>query len=439
MHRGGLSVLLTTPITSVQIVLGKLLSRLWQILLLVALTLPALAVVRVMGGVSSELVVSSLCITLTAVLFVGALCLWLSTRCRYPYQVISSAAIIYLIVLIAVPGVVTLAFSLVGLSTSLAASISHLVSPRWAFNACFDQAWRRRPMGATYFFSWPVHCMLMLGATLGLLGVCARRLRRVTMRGLAVMSRRARQRRPLRRCPILWRERAANSSRLELGGLLLVILAALLCFLMVVGRVKLGRGYQLYSSAGDIAWAFWMVALLRLAVLAAGAIAREKEGGTWPLLLTTPCDEKRIIRSKLRAVVDRGAPWVLAALALHTCFFLCVGSLPDIQWVVVYVLCFCASAFFVVAAGLYFGVRLKTTTAAVAVTLGAHLCLRYLLGGNYNPLYIWLRYRIITGFQGSSTAMMLFGSGTLLTVAFLHVGLGWFLLRRAQRTLRGTV
>jgi len=46
-----LGVLMTTPVGSFKIVLGKLLSRLLQILILLAISLPLLAIVRVLGGV----------------------------------------------------------------------------------------------------------------------------------------------------------------------------------------------------------------------------------------------------------------------------------------------------------------------------------------------------------------------------------------------------
>ena len=47
-----LGVLLTTPVTSFQIVAGKLLSKLFQIILLLAISVPLLAVIRIFGGIS---------------------------------------------------------------------------------------------------------------------------------------------------------------------------------------------------------------------------------------------------------------------------------------------------------------------------------------------------------------------------------------------------
>ena len=73
-----LGVLMTTPITSYQIVNGKLLSKLLQLVLLLAISLPLLAIVRIFGGVPWDYVISSLCITLTAATLVGSVSLFFS-------------------------------------------------------------------------------------------------------------------------------------------------------------------------------------------------------------------------------------------------------------------------------------------------------------------------------------------------------------------------
>lgn len=63
-----LGLLMTTPINSLQIVMGKVLSKLIQLLLLLGIALPVLAIVRVFGGVSWGYLLSSFCVTVTAVL-----------------------------------------------------------------------------------------------------------------------------------------------------------------------------------------------------------------------------------------------------------------------------------------------------------------------------------------------------------------------------------
>ncbi len=83
-----LGVLLTTPVTTFQIVAGKLLSKLFQIILLLAISLPLLAIVRIFGGVSWNYILMSLCITLAAVIFAGTLSMFFSVLFRKAYVVI---------------------------------------------------------------------------------------------------------------------------------------------------------------------------------------------------------------------------------------------------------------------------------------------------------------------------------------------------------------
>jgi ABC-2 type transport system permease protein len=73
IKKRNLSVLITTPITSFQLVTGKILSKLYQVFLLLCLSLPVLAIVRVFGGVQWDLIVFSTCITMLGVLFFASL------------------------------------------------------------------------------------------------------------------------------------------------------------------------------------------------------------------------------------------------------------------------------------------------------------------------------------------------------------------------------
>jgi ABC-type transport system involved in multi-copper enzyme maturation permease subunit len=97
IHAGTLGVLMTTPISSFQIVVGKLLSKLLQLILLLAISLPLLAIVRIFGGVSWDYVVSSVCITLTATLLAGALSFLLSIAYRHAYTVILVTMAVYML------------------------------------------------------------------------------------------------------------------------------------------------------------------------------------------------------------------------------------------------------------------------------------------------------------------------------------------------------
>ena len=102
-----LPALMTTPITSFQIIMGKLLSRIWQIAVLLAVSLPLLAMVRVFGGIPWMYVIAALSITLSLVLFVCALAIFFSALFKRAY-VVMIVTVITLAVLFAVIPVVIL-------------------------------------------------------------------------------------------------------------------------------------------------------------------------------------------------------------------------------------------------------------------------------------------------------------------------------------------
>jgi len=103
LRRGTFSVLMTTPITSTHIVLGKLMGGLVQAVLLLAISLPVLAVLRIFGGVTWDSVLAGFCITLTAAGFMGVLSLLLSTYYRHPFAAVSAGALVYLILFAGLP------------------------------------------------------------------------------------------------------------------------------------------------------------------------------------------------------------------------------------------------------------------------------------------------------------------------------------------------
>ncbi|TFG50050.1 MAG: hypothetical protein E4H40_01940, partial [Candidatus Brocadiia bacterium] len=89
-----LGVLMTTPISSFHIVTGKLLSRLLQLLLLLGISFPILAIVRVFGGVPWGYVVSSLLVTLTSAIFTGSVSQLFSIFYRRAHEVILLTAFV---------------------------------------------------------------------------------------------------------------------------------------------------------------------------------------------------------------------------------------------------------------------------------------------------------------------------------------------------------
>ncbi|MCK4626303.1 MAG: hypothetical protein KAV00_13375, partial [Phycisphaerae bacterium] len=83
-----LPILKVTPITDFQIVSGKVLGGMVQILILLACSLPVLALIRVFGGVPWGNVVAGLCITACAAMLAGAVTARLSAMFSRTYIVI---------------------------------------------------------------------------------------------------------------------------------------------------------------------------------------------------------------------------------------------------------------------------------------------------------------------------------------------------------------
>jgi len=78
-ERQTLDLLLVTPVQPLRIVLGKLLSSLMFVLLLIVAAVPLFSVVFILGGVELEAVVAVLVVTLVTAVVLGALAMFCST------------------------------------------------------------------------------------------------------------------------------------------------------------------------------------------------------------------------------------------------------------------------------------------------------------------------------------------------------------------------
>ena len=88
LHSRTLPMLMTTPLGGRQIVAGKLFAKLLHLLILLAISFPILAIVRVLGGVPWDFVIASLSITISAMILTGAVSLFHSISRPQPASVI---------------------------------------------------------------------------------------------------------------------------------------------------------------------------------------------------------------------------------------------------------------------------------------------------------------------------------------------------------------
>jgi ABC-type transport system involved in multi-copper enzyme maturation permease subunit len=434
MRRGTLSTLLTTPITSVQIVVGKLLGGLLQVVLLLALSLPALAVLRVQGGVEWGYVVAASCITLSAVMFAGALSLWLSTYYRQSYRAISAGAVVYFVIFLCLPGAATALASAGLLDQTATLHILDLANP-------FRALHRVTPLGFMLggpprpAFWWPMHCLVLGVATLAILCASVRRVRRAAVGDRSIRI--EKKYRPIERLhgsPIVWKENPVAAFQWRWDNIAVGTVAVAVCGLALSVDVRTTRSLYIYLHY--LASGLWLLAFLRLSIAVAGGIAREKEGGTWAVLLTTPLDDKQIVRTKAWGAVRRNVVLLLSALAVQMCLTFRMAGVQNILYVPFSALGAVAGVVFIVGAGSYFGVRLRTTTVAAAATFGSHLCLSYVVGGLLNTMILRLLWPPMTIPGGPTSRIVLLSFTMSIGTVLVKLLLGRYFLRRAYRNVR---
>ncbi|MHC4354124.1 MAG: hypothetical protein ACYS0H_15550 [Planctomycetota bacterium] len=396
-----LGILMTTPINSLQIVMGKLFSKLLQIILLLALSLPLLALVRIFGGVPWNYVISGLCMTLTAVVFAGSLSLYFSISSRSAYVVILKTVFTLGLLCAFIPAIGGVFLRGIVLRSLRAGSPNILLSFLLHTNPLaamwFITMMMLTPAAGPWlpFFSWPLHCAIMLAASALVLARSVQVVRTVALRqavGQIDNSARPPRRRPrvaMRRArssespapvkrvngsPVVWKELRAPTiqgptARNSTIGLVVTLVALLVTYLAGMMQDCLDRDFAQTSYT----LLFLFLGLIVQMVLSAACITREKESRCWPLLLSTSLDDWHILLGKAFAVFRRCLPvWLL--LAGHILLFVAVGYIHPIAvvhvpmlviWVVV----------FVSGAGLYFSARLKRTTSAVVANIALALTL----------------------------------------------------------------
>ncbi len=385
-----LGMLMTTPITSFQIVMGKLFGKLLQLLLLLAISLPLLAVVRVFGGVPWDYVVSSLCITLTTVIFVGSLTLFFSifTRKSYVVIIITFLTLGFLFALLPL-GIYAVWDVAAGGSNSAEKNlVAGLLVPNPYCNMFLNTIKMANPRAGTGMpaYIWPLHCGIMLAASVLVLFVATISVRRVALRqATGQLDKPLRRRRSgknaaglssgpgdstasIRRVagpPILWKEmrlpllgRRKRPTYLAVGAALAIVLASyFICHMQdVLDEAEIHIVYAIvYLGIGT----------LFTIVIPCTCITAEKEARSWPLLLVTTLDDREILLGKLTGALRRCFPvWIL--LLGHVVAFSLAGMIHPLAIVHVSLLAFWL-VLFLSCSGLYFSSRSRSTTAAVII------------------------------------------------------------------------
>ena len=384
-----LHVLLMTPITTWQILSGKLFSRLLVALTLIGLSLPALALVRLLGGVELGQMVGVICLCVATVLATASIGLLFSTFMNRAYAVILLSYGVMLLMYAFVPFVLAFGFELTGGANA------------WVYDwtnwmACAITL--ADPRGAPTVSDWLPCVAVHVGLSAVLVTASALVLRRTSRRAgegasastapnpapaaepdpapvrepLPVAThdvtrqRAARRRSDVSDHPVLWRElrRPLMAKPWQaVAGAAATVVLLLVTYLVLAGDHLLGEEW---AHAG-YSWVFNLIVWLLSAVLSATAIAQEKESDTWTLLLTTPLRGRDIVWGKVLGIYKRLA-WPAALIFTHFLAFTLFGV---IRWPAMFVAVWVIVTFnsVWVATGVYLSLHIRKVTFAVIINL----------------------------------------------------------------------
>jgi len=397
-----LGVLMSTPITSFQIVMGKLSGKLLQLILLLGISLPLLAIVRIFGGVPWDYIISGLCITFTTLIFVGSLSLLFSSFSRKIYVVII-LTLLTLGLLFGLPYMLIDSVPSRMLSKSIRMIALYHANPYSMLNMS-TSIMLNPGLAGRISFSWPIHCGIMLTASAFVLSLCVCRVRRVAIAqasGRLDMIARLRHKKTIKPAdkstitpsdarirrvkgpPVVWKELKSRISSREklivsvIIGLEVAMIGAMYIFSLAADIFGDQEAYLLYICI------FMGLGLFSATIFPSTCITSEKESRAWPLLLTTTLNDWQILFGKFIGVLRRcffiwlllffyvSLFWVfqyLGPLALINIIFIITGTI-----------------IFLSGTGFYFSSRLKHTNEAVIANVALAVSLWGLL-----PLFLAL-------------------------------------------------
>lgn len=333
-------ILLTTPMSKLEIVLGNLIGRLFFVLALLFASLPLFALTQFFGGVPGESIIASYLVAAGAAVIVGALAIALSVSRLVGQKAVFTfyiSVVSYLAITIAIDAWLRSRAMGAGINgngvTWITAfnpflALRSLLSPT-AYPAATAGSYSglkamilERPALAWNLGSLLLSTLLVLGSTLTVRSGGLRQItdQRTTKRpwyrkmlGLPGVDEEHRPPRSVWANPIAWREAASRNatfgriiarwSFIALGALAAIAIVVLYHF----GTIT-RNDYQFIIRSVVFTEVF-VIALVGVN-MAATAISGEREDGTLDLILTTPITPGMYLAGKLRGLVSYLLPLI---------------------------------------------------------------------------------------------------------------------------------
>ena len=334
-------ILLTTPMSKLEIVLGNLLGRLFFVLALLAASLPLFALTQFFGGVPGRSILASYAVSAGAATLVGAIAIALSVsrlvgqRAVFAFYV---CVVTYLATTIAIDA--WLRSRGMGASGGSGVTLVSAANPFLALRALLSPATYPAAVEGTYSGltalmletparAWTLGSLLLsvflvLGSTLTVRAGGLRRSvasRRLGKRSKVVGTPDGEDHRAPRTVwnnPIAWREAAARNATfwrvVARWSFVVIGILAALAIVALYHTDTLSTDDFRFIVRSVVFTEVFVIALVAMN-MAATAVAGEREDGTLDLILTTPITPRMYLMGKLRGLVSYLLPLIAVPIA----------------------------------------------------------------------------------------------------------------------------
>lgn len=330
-------ILLSTPLNSLQIVLGNLFGRLFFILALLVSSLPLFMILRFFGGVPAGSITGSFLIAASSALLVASIAVMLSvtrTGGRRAVFVFYAGVILYLFATYAldqmfrtpIPGGDGARWTTIMTPVNPFLALEVLLSSKSYVPRASDsfdwltRLWLAKPIAT---FCWL--CLISSTAIIGFSTICVRLFARNgqqdgiirSLTGAARRSKVERDPRPVGANAIAWRESnrdGSNTAGLVARWAFLAWAVASAIALMWAHHAEVMSISTLRTSLLFLVFAEVCIVMLTAVNLSATAVSREREDGTLDIILTTPIQPGPYLSGKHRGLIRYLLPMILAPI-----------------------------------------------------------------------------------------------------------------------------
>lgn len=337
-----LDVLLTTPLSNLQIVLGSLLGRLFFLLALLFSSFPLMAIVRLLGGVRGESITTAYLVAALMLYFLGAVAVTLSS-----WRVGGRGGVLFFVIgvggyLLLIYGIdfwllrsfdpmyatwLTPLHPMLVLTTSVSPSTYQTPTMAELTDLPWLLAWyRAHPLAVFTILTAGLGSLMLMASTITMRSSINQRLRRARVSKARASSK-------VWANPVAWHE----CRRLGRGFLATITryLVPAVAIILTILLLMMHAGDQLTNTLGGsglrlqshiyLQRIVLLLVILQMAIgmliglfYATSTVAREREDGTLDILLTTPLGARRYLWGKVRGLLSGLLPIAAGAILTLT-------------------------------------------------------------------------------------------------------------------------